>query len=165
MPLLMFWCWRKTFMLVNFNQHATPDAGMLVKNMLIKYYVGEYVWNCMLVTSPTYRKVFTNKLHQHALEFLSSPTYILSPTSPQPPKQQKNEYFCTHSPCKIFKCIDFRWIDKGSHWNTIVLLGQIDISAWKSIIASRLNTVTYCRIPQILCQSIIDIFHYPFSIL
>ena len=30
-------------MLVNFNQHAAPDAGMLVKNMLIKYYVGEYV--------------------------------------------------------------------------------------------------------------------------
>ena len=38
---------------------------MLAKSMLVNKCVREYVWNCMLVTLPTYKKVFINILHQH----------------------------------------------------------------------------------------------------
>ena len=87
----------------------------------MKLYVGNFTnikKSFYKQTSPTCIRIFifTN------IHFVTNITAASETT-------KKNEYFCTHSPCKIFKCIDFRWIDKGSHWNTIVLLGQIDISA------------------------------------
>ena len=71
-------CERKLFcILVKIPTCSSKSAVRLMKCMLVKYFVNEYVWNCMLVIWPTYRKIFTKIFQQHTFKFLSSPTLRL----------------------------------------------------------------------------------------
>ncbi len=84
---------------IHFTNISQTESLMLV-NVLRQHKIFEKVRNYF---SPTYRKVFTNILHQHTFKFLSSPTYSftniqkiihqhtffhqhISPTSLQPKK-------------------------------------------------------------------------------
>ena len=56
---------------IHFTNISQTESLMLV-NVLHQHKIFEKVRNYF---SPTYRKVFTNILHQHTFKFLSSPTY------------------------------------------------------------------------------------------